>query len=326
VKTKICEKNGILPDGFYTTGNIETEVLITRKWIPVKGIRMDCPIIIESNHAFCKKMNDVKAGDCVVVNEEGVRVIEHKKKCNGFEFMTNKASSENHAPIQIEQVAKEIYERKKRGEKIGIVAGPVVIHAGGRDALANIVKNGFVNVLLSCNALAVHDIEIALYGTSLGKCVQSLERKSYHHHMWAINEMRKSGSIENAVKTGKLRSGVMYECVKNNVPYVLAGSIRDDGPLFDVITDAVQAQKEMMKHIDKLDMILMLATTLHSIAVGNLAPYNMKTICIDINPAVVTKLADRGTAQAKGIVTDVGLFLKELERDLKALNKGDFND
>lgn len=286
---------------------------------------MDCPIIVDGKRVFCKKMNDIKAGDCVAVGEEGIRVIEPKAEKNGFGFMSSKASSENHAPVQIDQVARELYERKKRGERIGVVAGPVVIHAGGRDALASIVRKGYVDVLFSCNALAVHDIEIAQYGTSLGKCVQSLQRQSYHHHMWVINDMRRAGSIKNAVDAGILKSGIMYECVKHNVPYVLAGSIRDDGPLFDVITDAVEAQKEMMKHIDKLDAILMLASTLHSIAVGNLSPYNMKTICIDINPAVVTKLADRGTAQAMGIVTDVGLFLKELERDLKELKEKDID-
>ena len=315
-KTLECTRDGILPDRFYTTGNMETEVLLDGKWTKVGNIRMDCPIVVSGSKASCKKLNDIKAGDQVAVGEEGIRVLEDEKASNGFGFMQSQASSENHAPVQIGQVAREMRALKQAGKRIGVVAGPVVIHAGGRDALASLIRKGYVDSLLSCNALAVHDIEIALYGTSLGKCVQTLDYKSYHHHMWAINEMRKCGSIREAVASGKLRSGIMYECVRRNIPYVLAGSIRDDGPLFDVTTDCIEAQKQMMQQIDGLDCILMLASTLHSIATGNLTPYRVKTICVDINQAVVTKLADRGTAQAIGIVTDVGLFLKELGRHL----------
>ena len=234
--------------------------------------------------------------------------------------MSSDASSEKPIKSIIKKISSEIKEVKSRGGKIAVVSGPAVVHTGSGPILANMIKEGMIDIIFAGNALATHDIENALYGTSLGMCVKTGEAvtRGHRNHIYAINEINKAGSIKDAVKKGVLKKGIMYECIKNDVPFVLAGSIRDDGPLPDVITDVIDAQDEMRKYVKDVDMVIMISTMLHSIATGNMLPSHVKSICVDINPATVTKLSDRGSAQVVGIVTDVGTFLPLLYNELKS--------
>ena len=319
-------KDKTLPDDFYSTTNHPTFVRYNQKWIEVQEIEMDCMIVIDPDQerALCLPIGKIKKGNLVVVGREGIKVVPPERprgKKGVFEFMSSEASSEKPVRSIIERIASEIREIKEKGGKIAIVAGPAIIHTGSAPILARMIKEGIIDVLFAGNALATHDIENALYGTSLGVCTKSGEAvvRGHRHHIYAINEINKAGSIKEAVETGVLKSGIMYECVKNNVPFVLAGSIRDDGPLPDVITDVIDAQEEMRKYAQNVDMVIMIATMLHSIATGNILPSYVKSICVDINPATVTKLADRGSAQVVSIVTDVGAFLPILYENLEGL-------
>jgi lysine-ketoglutarate reductase/saccharopine dehydrogenase-like protein (TIGR00300 family) len=233
--------------------------------------------------------------------------------------MGSRVSTEKPSSTLIKRVADAIRTIKRRGGRIAVVAGPAIVHTGASPALAELIRNGYVDVLISGNALAAHDIEYQLLGTSLGMDVRTgeLHEGGHRHHMLAINEVRKLGSIRAAVEKGVLKGGIMYECVINKVPYVLAGSIRDDGPLPDVITDVFEAQDRMREALRGIDLVLMMATMLHSIAAGNLLPSHVRTICVDISPQAVTKLMDRGTAHALGVVTDVGTFLPALAAELR---------
>ena len=320
------EKDKTLPDDFYSTTNHPTFVRYNGKWIEVQEIEMDCMIVIypENGKALCLPIGEINKGDLVVVGREGIKVVPPERprgKKGVFEFMSSEASSEKPVRSIIERIASEIREVKDKGGKIAIVGGPAIIHTGSAQILARMIKGGIIDVLFAGNALATHDIENALYGTSLGVCTRSGEAvvRGHRHHIYAINEINKAGSIKEAVETGVLKSGIMYECVKNNVPFVLAGSIRDDGPLPDVITDIIEAQEEMRKYAQNVDMVIMIATMLHSIATGNILPSYVKSICVDINPATVTKLSDRGSAQVVSIVTDVGAFLPILYENLEGL-------
>ena len=320
------EKDKTLPDDFYSTTNHPTFVRYNGKWIEVQEIEMDCMIAFdpENGKALCLPIGEIKKGDLVVVGREGIKVVPPERprgKKGVFEFMSSEASSEKPVRSIIERIASEIREVKEKGGKIAIVGGPAIIHTGSAPILSKMVREGIIDVLFAGNALATHDIENALYGTSLGVCTRSGEAvvRGHRHHIYAINEINKAGSIKEAVETGVLKSGIMYECVKNNVPFVLAGSIRDDGPLPDVITDIIEAQEEMRKYAQNVDMVIMIATMLHSIATGNILPSYVKSICVDINPATVTKLADRGSAQVVSIVTDVGAFLPILYENLEGL-------
>lgn len=323
---KPAPKDKTLPADFYSTTNHPTFIRIDHQWIPVEDIEMDCMIVYESqqNKAFTKPIGKIKKGDMVVVGREGIKVVPPERprgKMGVFEFMSSEASSEKPIKSTIKNVAREIYELKKKGGKIAIVAGPAIVHTGCAPIMAQMIREGVFDVLFAGNALATHDIENSLYGTSLGMCVKTGEAvtRGHRHHIYAINEIYKAGSIREAVDSGILKEGIMFECIKNNVPYVLAGSIRDDGPLPDVITDVIEAQDEMRKYVQKVDMVIMIATMLHSIATGNILPSHVKSICVDINPATVTKLSDRGSAQVVGIVTDVGAFLPMLNHELKQL-------
>ncbi len=319
-------KDKTLPDDFYSTTNHPTSVRYDGRWIEVEDIEMDCMIVIdpESKRALCRPIGQIEEGDLVAVGREGIKV-EHPERPRGkkgvFEFMSSEASSEKPVRSIVKKIASEIREIKKRNGKIAIVAGPAIVHTGSAPILARMIREGIIDVLFAGNALATHDIENDLYGTSLGICTKSGEAvvRGHRHHIYAINEINKAGSIKEAVEKGVLKSGIMYECVKNNAPFVLAGSIRDDGPLPDVITDTIQAQDEMRKYAQDVDMVIMIATMLHSIAVGNILPSYVKSICVDINPATVTKLADRGSAQVVGVVTDVGAFLPVLYESLEGL-------
>ena len=319
------QKDKTLPADFYSTTHHPTEIHYNDKWIVVEDIEMDCMIVVdqESNRAFCKPIGQIKKGDLVVVGREGIKVIPPERprgKLGVFEFMSSEASSEKPIKSIINKIASEIKEVKDRGGKIAVVSGPAVVHTGSAPILANMIKEGFIDIIFAGNALATHDIESALYGTSLGMCVKTGEavRRGHKHHIYAINEINKAGSIKEAVENGVLKKGIMYECIKNDVPFVLAGSIRDDGPLPDVITDVIDAQEEMRKYVQDVDMVIMISTMLHSIATGNILPSHVKSICVDINPATVTKLSDRGSAQVVGIVTDVGTFLPMLYNELKS--------
>jgi lysine-ketoglutarate reductase/saccharopine dehydrogenase-like protein (TIGR00300 family) len=318
------EKDKTLPSDFYSTTHHPTYIRYNGEWVIVEDIEMDCMIVVdpENERAFCKPIGRIKKGDLVVVGREGIQVQPPERprgKKGVFEFMSSDASSEKPIKSIIKKISSEIKEVKERGGKIAVVSGPAVVHTGSGPILANMVKEGIIDIIFAGNALATHDIESALYGTSLGMCVKTGEAvtRGHRHHIYAINEINKAGSIKDAVKKGVLNKGIMYECVKNNVPFVLAGSIRDDGPLPDVITDVIDAQDEMRKYVQDVDMVIMISTMLHSIATGNMLPSHVKSICVDINPATVTKLSDRGSAQVVGIVTDVGTFLPMLYNELK---------
>lgn len=315
----------VLPDNFYVTTNHKTFVHYQGRWIEVEDISMDRVITIKDGRAICVQIGEVRKGDLIVVGEKGVRIIppERPRKSTYFEFMGGKVSSERPTEKMIEMIAKEIVELKKSGGKLAVVAGPAVNHTAARDALAGIIRDGFVDLLLSGNALAVHDIEISIFGTSLGMDIKTGRPVpgGNRHHLYTISKIIAAGGIKGAVEKGVVREGIMFECIRKKIPFILAGSIRDDGPLPEVITDVMVAKSEMKKALKSIDMVLMLATTLHSIAVGNLLPSWVKTICVDTNPATVMKLMDRGTHQAIGIVTDVGLFLPLLYEKMRAISQ-----
>lgn len=313
----------VLPEKFYVTTNHPTFVRYKDRWLAVEDISMDRVIVIRNGRALCVSIDEVKKGDLVVVGEKGVRVVppERPRKSTYFEFMGGKVSSERPTEKIIEDIATDILEIKRRSGKIAVVAGPAVNHTAARDALASMIRDGFIDVLLSGNALAVHDIEIALFRTSLGMDIETGRPVpgGNRHHLYTISKVIAAGGIRAAVEKGMVREGIMYECVKKGIPFILAGSIRDDGPLPEVITDVMVAKRKMKEALRNVDMVMMLSTMLHSIAVGNLLPSTVKTVCVDINPATVTKLMDRGTHQAVGIVTDVGLFLPLLYQKIKQL-------
>ena len=318
-----AEGDRILPKGFYSTTNHPTFVKYRDEWLPVEYIEMDCHIVVDEKEkrAICTPISKIKAGDAVVVSEAGVRVVfpERPRKVSTFEFMHGTVSSERPSEAIIAKIACEILEMKKAGEKIALVGGPAIVHTGAADALAKMIHEGYIDVLFAGNALATHDIESNLFGTSLGMNVRTgtLVTGGHRHHIHPISEIMRAGSIKEAVDRGIVTGGIMYECVKRNVPFVLAGSIRDDGPLPDTITDVVVAQDAMRCHIRDIGMVLMVGTLLHSIAVGNCLPSYVKTVCVDINPASVTKLMDRGTTQAIGVVSDAGTFLPLLLAQLE---------
>ena len=316
VKLVASVKDKVAPEGFYSSSNHTTHIYYNGNWIMVEDIEMDCLVVVDEDvpRAYVKPISDVKAGDMIVVGLDGVRVSpphRSRDKHQVFEFMNSEVSSEKPLMNLIGGVAKEMKEIKAKGGKIGIVGGPAIVHTGSGKYLASLIREGYIDVILAGNALATHDIESNLFGTSLGIEVETgkIVAHGHTHHMRAINRINHSGSIQKAVDDGTLTGGIMYECVKNDVPYVLAGSIRDDGPLPDVITDTAEAQNLMRKYAQEVDMVLMISTMLHSIAMGNLLPSRVKSICVDINPSTVTKLSDRGSAQVLGIVTDIGTFM-----------------
>lgn len=327
VELVASEKDKTVPKNFYSTTNYTTEIHYDNRWINIDNIEMDCLLVVdeENKTATCKPLNTIKKGEMIVVGHKGVKVAppEKSRGKNTFEFMNSEASAEKPTRSIIQKVAKEMKEIKDKGGKICVVGGPAVIHTGCAPVLAQLIKEGYVNKLFAGNALATHDIENALYGTSLGVKTKTgeLVAHGHKHHLCAINTINKAGSIKDAVEQGVLTSGVMYECVKNDAPYVLAGSIRDDGPLPDVITDSQEAQQRMREEVQDVDMVIMIATLLHSVATGNLIPARIKSVCVDISNASVTKLADRGSAQVISIVTDIGSFLPILLDEIHKLEE-----
>jgi len=320
--------NMVMPDLFYSTTNKPTQIYYGGKWIDVKNIMMDKCIVVDTqkNIAECKMIRDIKEGDLVVVKERGIRIIPEERPRQGvdiFQFMSSSSSSERPTQHIIKKVANDIYEVKQKKGKIVVVGGPVIVHSGSSQSLAKLISMGYIDGLLAGNALAVHDIENALLGTSLGMNIDdgTLAVRGHRNHMQAINEVFKYRSIKKMVEKGSLTKGIMYECIKNNIPYALSGSIRDDGPIPDVITDIVEAQRKYKEILKDVKMVIMLSSMLHSIAVGNMLPSYVKVIAVDINQSVVTKLLDRGTTQAIGIVTDVGVFLPMILQHLKDFSR-----
>ncbi len=317
--------DGVFPPDFYVTTNQKTFVHYRGQWLEVRPVTMDCAIAVDEQRlqAEAVKFAQVQKGRLIAVGHHGIRVAPRERpgeRRSVFEFMGSSVSSEKPKRPIVREVAAEMRRARESGGRILVVAGPAIVHTGAGEHFEKLVAQGYVNRLFAGNALAVHDIENALFGTSLGVYLErgSLAEKGHENHMRAINAIRGAGGIAAAVAGGILRRGIFYQCVKHNVDFVLAGSIRDDGPLPEVITDTLAAQKLMRARLEGVTMALMMCTMLHSIAVGNLLPAHVKTICVDINPAVVTKLSDRGTFQAVGLVTDIEPFLRELTEFLAA--------
>lgn len=309
------------PEDFYSTTNHRTLVRIEGEWIEASHQRMDATVVVDGKHAQCRKLRDLKAGEKVVVGMRGIRVVPDTKDRDrlSFSFMSNEVSSERQVETAVTTTVAIMKSVREQGKKIVVVAGPVVVHTGGSNPLSELIRMGWVDALLAGNALAVHDIEAALLGTSLGIRQKDGRQEEHGHrnHMRAINAIYNCGNIAGAVEQGRLKTGVMYECVKHHVPFVLAGSLRDDGPLPDTVTDMNEAQNLYSKHIENAGVVLCLSSMLHSIATGNMLPSWVKMVCVDINPAVATKVSDRGSSQTVGVVTDVGLFLDLLIRKIK---------
>jgi lysine-ketoglutarate reductase/saccharopine dehydrogenase-like protein (TIGR00300 family) len=314
-------QDGVAPDDFHSTTIYRTEVRVSGHWIPVARQRMDVMIVVDhaAGTAECRLMRDLKAGEAVVCGVDGIRTFPPERATGGsgseeFAFMASSVSSERRVELAVEEIARDLTRLRASGGKVVVVAGPVVVHTGGAPYLAALVREGYVQALLGGNAIAAHDIELSLFGTSLGVNMERGQpvHEGHKHHLRAINLVRGYGSIRAAVAAGAIPSGVLVECVRRDIPFVLAGSIRDDGPLPDTLMDLVEAQAAYQEVVRGADLILMLSSMLHSIGVGNMTPAGVKLVCVDINPAVVTKLTDRGSLESIGIVTDVGLFLRLL--------------
>jgi lysine-ketoglutarate reductase/saccharopine dehydrogenase-like protein (TIGR00300 family) len=320
---KPAEKDRCVPDDFYSTTNHRTHVRLAGRWIEVEQQRMDAVIVASGGRVRCRKLRDVRAGEPIVCGHDGIRVTPEFRERDrlGFAFMSNDVSSERRVEGVVGRIADMMRHVKQNGGRIAVVAGPVVVHTGGVEHFCELIRLGFVDTVLAGNALAVHDIEFALSGTSLGiDLTGAAVEQGHRNHMAAINTINRAGGIRQAVESGTLRSGVMYECVMHGVEFVLAGSIRDDGPLPETVMDLVDAQERYAAALaNNVQLVLMLSSMLHSIGVGNMLPSWVRVVCVDINPAVVTKLSDRGSAQTVGVVTDVGLFLHRLAEQLRTL-------
>jgi lysine-ketoglutarate reductase/saccharopine dehydrogenase-like protein (TIGR00300 family) len=332
-----ADMDGAFPEGFYSTTNQRTEIRLGGHWIEVADQEMDCGIVVESGvrgspapaeqHARCLPMIDVRRGMPIVTGHAGVRVIpvERAAARSDFTFMSSGVSTEKPKGALVREIARDLVNNRRGGGKTLVVGGPAIVHTGSGPALCRLIRGGYIDKLFAGNALATHDIEQALFGTSLGVHLAdaSVAETGHEHHLRAINRIRRCGSIRQAVEQGVLKSGIMYECVQHGVEFLLAGSIRDDGPLPDVITDVMEAQRQMRAAIRDATFCLMIATMLHSVAVGNLLPAWVKVVCIDINPSTVIKLSDRGSFQTIGLVTDVEPFLRALVQEVEALERND---
>ncbi len=317
---KPAPKDGAVPDDFYSTTNHRTEIFLDGGWCEVADQRMDGVIVLTPNGPAVRLLRQVRAGDRILCSPQSVRVFpaERDRQTDIFGFMGGEVSSERSVDVAVAQIAEDLVEAKERNAKVVAVAGPVVVHTGGAAALSALIREGFIHGLLAGNALAVHDIESVFFGTSLGVDLQTGRptHEGHRNHIRAINRVRTRGSIAAAIACGDIDRGIMYEIVTKGVPFSLAGSIRDDGPLPETEMDMIKAQKQYAEIVRGTSMVLMLSSMLHSIGTGNMLPSSVRTVCVDINPAVVTKLADRGSSQALGIVSDVGFFLRALSARL----------
>jgi lysine-ketoglutarate reductase/saccharopine dehydrogenase-like protein (TIGR00300 family) len=321
-----ADLDGAFPEGFYSSTNQRTEIRLGDEWVEVADQEMDCGVVVDGAHknARCVPMIDVRRGMQIVLGHVGVRVYPQDRsevRPHDFTFMSSGVSTEKPKGALIRDIARDLVANKRHGKKTLLVGGPAIVHTGSGPLVCELIRRGYLHKLFAGNALATHDIEQSLYGTSLGVHLEdaSIAEAGHEHHLRAINTIRRCGSIRKAVEQGVLKSGIMHECVKQNVDFLLAGSIRDDGPLPDVITDVLVAQSEMRAKIKDIDFCLMIATMLHSVAVGNLLPARIKVVCIDINPSTVIKLSDRGSFQTIGLVTDVEPFLRALTQEIDAL-------
>ena len=322
-RTARVEQDGVLPDDFYSTTNLPTQVHVESRWINVENIEMDVVIVIDrqAGRAYCLPMHEVHVGDEIVVGHGGIKVIplERARSREVFGFMQSAVSSERAKVLAIQEVARQMKETRALGGKILFVLGPAVIHTGAGKYVAELIRRGYVQVIFGGNAIITHDVESDMFGTSLGIDLGSGEavEHGHRHHLRAINAVRRAGSLQKAVELGLIHQGLTYEAMQHGVPLVLAGSVRDDGPMPGVITDMVEAQRAMRQELGGVEMAIMVASTLHAIATGNMLPASVKTVVVDISHAVVTKIADRGTTQAAGLVTDAELFLRELVEALR---------
>lgn len=311
---------GVAPENFYSTTHHRTQVWLSGEWKDVADQRMDGCLTHEDGQPRCVKLRDLSKGDPVLVGFDGVRVVhaESEDDDHDFAFMANDVSSERRAEVQTARVVELARQARDRGQKIVWVPGPVIVHTGASRELEILVREGWVDSVLSGNALAVHDIESQWLGTSLGVSVEDgrVIPHGHSHHMRAINRIRAHGSIAAAVDAGELQGGLMHALVEKQVPWILAGSIRDDGPLPDTEMDLFKAQDQYAEQLKGAGLVIVLSTMLHGIGVGNMLSGEVPLVCVDIHPAVATKLADRGSAQAIGIVTDVGLFVRRLREEL----------
>ncbi|GCF11706.1 ornithine cyclodeaminase [Dictyobacter arantiisoli] len=323
VHTHTVEQDGVLPAKFYSTTNLPTQVRLEGQWVTVEKIEMDVAVVIDraQKRAYCRPMHDVKVGDEVVIGHGGIRVqaYERERERDTFAFMQSDVSSEKTKVRAIHNIAQQMKEVRARQGKILFVLGPAVIHTGAGRYVAELIRLGYVQVIFGGNAIITHDVESALFGTSLGVNLKSGDQVEggHRHHLQAINAIRGVGSIDKAIEVGLLREGITYEAHKHNIPMVLAGSVRDDGPMPGVISDMQVAQGLMREEVQGVEMAIMIASMLHAIATGNLLPARVRTFVIDINQSVVTKLSDRGSFQAAGLVTDAELFLRELLEAVK---------
>ena len=314
--------DGVFPEGFHSSTNFETYVRISGEWVPVTNPEMDCGLVLRGGGVTTVPMSDVRAGEPVVIGFLGVKVVvpppPRSDSESVFEFMNSVVSSEKPQALQVRQIADQMRECKAAGKRILWVGGPAIVHTGGAPALSRLVAAGYVDVLFAGNALAVHDIESNMYGTSLGVDLSKGSGVDHGHenHIRAINRVRSYGSIAQAVAARAITDGLMYSMVKADKPFVLVGSVRDDGPLPDVYTDVIEGQRAMRAQLQDVGFAIMVATMLHAIATGNILPASIPLVCVDINPSTVTKLSDRGSAQAQGVVTDIGLFLEQLAMEL----------
>ncbi|PSH04653.1 MAG: TIGR00300 family protein [Acidobacteria bacterium] len=327
VAYKPAPANGVLPPDFYSTTHLPTQVRLNGHWVDVTKTEMDLAIVVSPEHseAHMVPFSGVRQGELVVVGHDGIRILppQRPREREIFSFMGSNVSSEHPKRLVIDEIAKQMRAIRARGGKILIVAGPAIVHSGAGPYLAKLIRDGYVQVLFGGNAIATHDVESVLFGTSLGVALHNGKpvQGGHRNHMAAINTIRGVGSLREAVERGIIQEGIMYECIKNDVDLVLAGSVRDDGPMPDVITDTSKAQVRMRSALEGVEMALMIATMLHSIATGNMLKASVKVVAVDINPAVVTKLADRGTFQALGLVTDAELFVRELASALDAADE-----
>jgi lysine-ketoglutarate reductase/saccharopine dehydrogenase-like protein (TIGR00300 family) len=320
-RTTLVDQDGVFPEDFYSTTNLDTKVRLEGHWLDVEQPEMDCGLVVTGTGAQTRvrtiPVSDVHVGDRIVCGASGVRVVMSPvtfadEDTEVFEFMNSEVSSEKPQALIVRQIADEMRATKAAGKRVLWVAGPAVVHTGAAPAMVALVEAGFVDVLFGGNAIATHDIESSLYGTSLGIDLSKGRgvEHGHEHHIRAINAVRRAGSIADAVKQEVLTSGVMHALVVHDKPFVLVGSVRDDGPLPDVYTDVIDGQRAMRAELHDVGFAIMVATMLHSVATGNLLPASIPLVCVDINPATVTKLADRGSSQARGVVTDIGLFLE----------------
>jgi lysine-ketoglutarate reductase/saccharopine dehydrogenase-like protein (TIGR00300 family) len=320
-----ADMDGAFPEGFYSTTNQRTEVRVGGHWLPVADQEMDCGVALDSrgNTCRCVPMAEVKRGTPIVVGHVGVRVfpLERQDQGHAFAFMNSAVSTEKPKGVVIREIARQLFANRRGPGKSLLVGGPAIVHTGSGPLVCQLIREGYIHKLFAGNALATHDIEQALFGTSLGVNLSegAIVDAGHEHHLRAINRIRRHGSIAAAVQAGVLRSGIMYECVKNGVEFHLSGSIRDDGPLPEVVTDVLQCQRIMRAAVRDVAFCLMIATTLHSVAVGNLLPAEVKVVCVDINPSTVIKLNDRGSFQTVGLVTDVEPFLRALVGEIERL-------